>query len=129
MDSFAVAPMIVCIGFLCLPNKSSNTSLSAFDFNSPIDTRGCAVLLCSVSSSTVLLTKKSGTLNITSEGLSNLKPLGRLGSFKVLATISSACKSVIGFPASSALCLNTVLALSIASLVGVYAKKGNILLF
>ena len=31
--------------------------------------------------------------------------------------------------ASAQLCLNTVFALSIASLVGVYAKKGSILLF
>ena len=75
------------------------------------------------------MTKKSGTLNITSEGLSNLKPLGRLGSFNALATIVSASKSVRSLPASLALLLNTSFALSIASLVGVYAKKGSILLF
>ena len=84
-----------------------------------MDTNGVAVLLFNVSSNTVLFTKKSGTWKITSEGLSNLKPFGRLGFFNVLATISSACRSVIGLPASSALDMNTFFALSIASLVGV----------
>ena len=126
MDSFAVAPIIVCIGFCCLPNKSSKTfckSLLALDSgwpliaNSPIDTSGCAVLLFNVSLNVVLLTKKSGTLNITSDGLSNLKPLGRLGSFNALATIVSASRSVRSLPASLALCLNTSFVLSLASML------------
>ena len=86
--------MIVCMGFLCLPNNSSNTCLSSFFAISPIDTSGWLVLLVSVSSNVVLFTKKSGAWKITSDGLSNLKPFGNFGSFSALATISSAIENL-----------------------------------
>ena len=118
---------MVCIGFFCLPNKSSITFLSAADSKSLIDILGTPPLL-TASSNAVLFTKKSGILNNASEGLSILNPLGSPAVFNTLFTICSASKSVIGLPACAALSLNNVLAFSTASAAGLYLNQGKILL-
>ena len=57
-------------------------------------------LSVTTSSSVVLFTKKSGTENIASDGLSILIPFGSLAVFNTLVTACSACRSVSSSPAS-----------------------------
>ena len=127
IDNLAIPPIIVCIGFECLPNNSLNTFLSADDVSSPIDIMGLVLLVASVNA--VLFTKKLGISNMASEGLSNLKPFGILAEFNTPSTILSASISDIVFPglAVAKLSLNRVLAFSTASAAGLYLSQGIIL--
>jgi len=127
IDSLAVPPNIVCIGFACLPKRFSNTFLSA-SLIAPAEINA-EPLLVTTSSNVVLFTKNSGTENIASDGLSILIPFGSLAVFKTLVTACSACRSVSSSPASLALDLNTSFASFIASCVGLYLAHGKILLF
>ena len=92
IDSLAVPPNIVCIGFLCLPKSFSNTFLSA-SLIAPADTSADPLLL--QLHLIVLFTKNPGTSNIASDGLSILIPFGSLAVLNTLVTAALLARSVI----------------------------------
>ena len=100
-------PIIVCIGLCVLPNNSLNTFLSASEARFDIEILGTPPRFVNAwpltaSSNVVLLTKKSGTLNIASEGLSILNPLGMSAVFNAFSTHLSASRSLIVLPGLAA---------------------------
>ena len=95
-ENLAIPPSIVCIGFFCLPNNPSNTSLVP-GLRAPADINADPHSVTTLSN-VVLLTKKSGTLNKASEGLSILNPLGMSAVFNAFSTHLSASRSLIVLP-------------------------------